>query len=284
MDHPEDVESVPWSELLEATDPVMDRRRIAYIAAGLIAAVALGAVVARAWWSPGAPTIVAPADDTIAAPDEPVAAEAASSTVATLPLYSEADLMADPPDPATRAAIVRAEWFVTDYFTADYEPRGSGDVRAALPGAAEIPDLPQDGLGGISYVEWARAFRVAEVGDGTYLVGVVFRALGAPADGSFIRLPVRAVDVHVDVLGDGAAVLDLPRPVTLPAGPEPEPWPEESADPPAEVVDLAAVRASAWGSEPRIVSASRIGAGWRVITTVADDVGNRWPLSIVVES
>lgn len=280
MDRPDDVESVPWSELLDAGDPSDDRRRVAYLAAGLIGAVVLGAVIARAWWSPSPPTIIAPAS-TIAAPAEGAADPSGTSAPAP-PLYSEADLMADPPDPGARAAVVRAEWFVSDYFTADYEPTGSGDVRAALPGAAELPDMPQDGTGGVSYVEWARAFKVDEVGDGTYLVSIAFRALGAPPEGSFVRLPVRAVAVHVDVLGDGAAILDLPRPISLPAGPEAPAWPDEMADPPTEVVDVAAARASVWGTEPRIVSASKTTGGWRVVTTVADAVGNRWPLSIIV--
>lgn len=282
MEHTEDVESVPWSELLETTDPSLERRRIAYMAAGLVGAVVLGAVIARAWWTPSGPTILAPAV-TIAAPAPDDAGVALPATTTLPPLYSEADLMADPPDPGARAAIVRAEWFVSDFFTADYEPTGSGDVRAALPGSAAIPDLPQDGGGGISYVEWARAFRVDEVGDGTYLVGVIFRALGAPADGSFSRLPVRAVEVHVDVLGDGAAILDLPRPVAVPAGPEPASWPAGTVDPPQVVIDVAAARASVWGVEPRIVSAAEVAEGWRVVVTVADSVGNRWPLSIIVE-
>jgi hypothetical protein len=278
MDHTDDVESVPWSELLDVTDPSDDRRRIAYMAAGLVGAVVLGAVIARAWWSPSAPTIIAPAS-TVAAPAE----DAVTTTVATLPLYSEADLMADPPDPGARAAVMRAEWFVSDYFTADYEPTGSGDVRAALPGTAELPEMPQDGLGGISYVEWARAYKVEEVGDGTYLVSVAFRTLAAPPDGSFVRLGVRAVEIHVDVLGDGAAILDLPRPVAVPVGPDAGPWPGEAAEPPTDVVDVAAARASVWGMEPRIVSSARIDGGWRIITTIADDVGNRWPVSIIVE-
>ncbi len=284
MDENETVESVPWSELLDETEPGQDLRRIAYLVAGLLGAVVLGAVVARAWWSPSAPTVIAPGNpiaiDSPPSGEEPAAAPEA--TTSTLTLYSEADLMADPPDPGERSAIVRAEWFVTDYFTADYEPTGSADIRAALPGAAAVPDLPQDGRGGISYVEWARAFRVDEAGDGAYLVGIAFRALAAPPDGAFIRLPVRAVEVLVDVGMDGASVLDLPRPTALPVGPEPGPWPEPSGDPPQSVVDLAAARASVWGSEPRIVSAASVAEGWRVVITVADDVGNRWPLSMVV--
>jgi hypothetical protein len=278
MDHTDDVESVPWSELLDATDPSAERRRIAYLAAGLVGAVVLGAVIARAWWSPSAPMIVAPGDP-IAAPAD----ESTTTSVPEVPLYSEADLMADPPDPGARAAVMRAEWFVSDYFTADYEPRGSGDVRAALPASADLPEMPQDGLGGVSYVEWARAFKVEEVGDGSYLVSVAFRALGAPPEGSFIRLGVRAVQVHVDVLGDGAAILDLPRPTPLPVGPEPGPWPGEEMEAPMDVIDVASGRASVWGTDPRIVSTARIEGGWRVVATVVDAVGNRWPVSIVVE-
>lgn len=286
MEQTEDVESVPWSELLETSDPTAERRRIAYLAVGLVAAVVLGAVIARAWWAPSPPTIIAPAGaEAPVAADGGIASDAApsSTTVPTVPLYSEADLMADPPDPDARAAIVRAEWFVTDYFTADYEPAGSSDVRAALPSGADLPDLPQDGVGGVSYVEWARAFEVQEVGDGSYVVGVVFRALAAPAEGSFVRLPVRAVEVHVGVMGEGASVLDLPRPVPIPAGPEPPAWPDASVEPPGAIVEVAAAQASAWGSEPRIVSAAEVAEGWRVVATVADGVGNRWPLSILVD-
>ena len=123
---------------------------------------------------------------------------------------------------AERAAVARAEWFVTDYFTADLEPSGSADVRTALPAGAELPDMPQDAAASLSYVEWARAFRVEEAGDGLFRVGVVFRALGAPPDRGFYRLPVRAVEVLVQVNEDGGSVVvDLPTPVALPAGPEP---------------------------------------------------------------
>lgn len=282
MDH-EDVESIPWSDFVAEASPRPDLRRVAYLAAGLLGAVVTGVVLARAWWSPSPPMIVAPGASVAAADvlDGELAIEPTTSVV--LPLYSEADLMADPPDPSERAAVVRAEWFVTDYFTADYEPSGSGDVRAALPGSAELPDLPQDGSGGISYVEWARAFDIQPAGNGTYLVDVAFRTLAAPPDGAFIRLPVRAVEVLVDVGPGGASVMDIPRPATLPAGPEPPAWPDgDGLPPPEDVVDVAAAQASVWGSEPRIVTAAAIETGWRVVVTVADDVGNRWPLALIV--
>jgi len=285
MDQEATTESIPWSELLDEKEPRQDIRSLSYLVAGLLGSVILGAVVARAWWTPSPPTVIAPGAPISAeiAPQGETMAVPPMVTTSTRPLYSEADLMADPPDPGQRSAIVRAEWFVTDYFTADYEPTGSADVRAALPGAADMPDLPQDGRAGISYVEWARAFRIDEAGGGEYLVRVAFRTLAAPPDGAFLRMPVRAVEVAVGVGADGASVLDLPRPAALPVGPEPAPWPEATGDPPQDVVDLAAARASVWGSEPRIVSAALIPEGWRVVMTVADEVGNRWPMSLVVE-
>jgi Mn2+/Fe2+ NRAMP family transporter len=46
MEQDETVESVPWSELLDDVDPGQDIRRIAYLAAGLLGAVVLGAIIA----------------------------------------------------------------------------------------------------------------------------------------------------------------------------------------------------------------------------------------------
>ena len=191
--------------------------------------------------------------------------------------------MAFPATPGERAAVARAEWFVTDYFTADLEPTGSADVRAALPGGASVPEMPQDSAGSLSYVEWARAFRVEEVGDGRYRVGVVFRSLGAPPERGFYRLPVRAVEVTVEVAADGGStVIDLPTPVALPAGPEAEAWAEETAEPPQWVLDAAVAASAGWGTEPRLVGAQSGETGWRVVLTLADEVGNRWPVVVAV--
>jgi len=281
-DEREEFEQVPWADLMAESEPEDRRRRAIYLAAGLLGAMVVGVIVARSWWAPATLPPIAPA--TTVVEDETLPTDASLPDLTGLPLYSEADLMADPPDPGARAAVVRAEWFVTDYFTADLEPDGSAEVRAALPTGAVLPEFPQDGGEGISYVEWARAFDVEPSGDGDYVVSVAFRTLGAPPGRGFSRQPVRAVSVLVGVSdGGGATVLDLPSPIPLPAGPEPDPWPEEVADPPQDVVDIAAARASAWGIEPRISSAAQVGEVWRVVVTVADDVGNRWPLVVMVE-
>lgn len=284
MDEHEEYEQIPWSQLTGG--PPGGKRRIAYVIAAALGTLVLAVLVARAFLSSPGET-VAPAS-TLA--EEGEEGEEVTSSTEPEPsalglLYREADLMAFAAGPAERAAVARAEWFVTDYFTADLEPSGSADVRAALPAGAEVPDLPQDAAASLSYVEWARAFRVEETGDGLFRVGVVFRALGAPPDRGFYRLPVRAVEVTVQVTEDGGSVVvDLPAPVPLPAGPEPPGWPEASQEPPGRVAEAALARVAGWGTEPRVVSAQRAEGGWRVVLTLADEVGNRWPVAVFVES
>jgi hypothetical protein len=279
MDEREELEHMPWGDLMAGAEPEDRRRRSLYLVAGALGSMVLGILVARSWWAPTtAPMTVAPGTTVVVAE----AADTSLPAIPDLPLYSEADLMADPPDPGARAAIARAEWFVTDYFTSDFEPNGSADLRAALP-AGPLPPFPQDDGAGISYVEWARAFRVEEAGGGAYRVSVAFRMLGAPPDRGFSRQPVRAVEILVAVSEDGGTtVLDLPAPARLPAGPEPEKWPDGDDEAPRSVIDEAIEAASRWGSEPRVVSSHETADGWRVVVTVADAVGNRWPMAVSI--
>ena len=286
MEEHEEFEQIPWSEL--TTRPPDGKRRLIYLVAGGLGALLLVVLVARAFLSPSPAEPVAPAITVALAETTTSSVAATATTVAAVSsapslLYREADLMAFPVTPGERAAVARAEWFVTDYFTADLEPTGSADVRAALPVGADLPEMPQDASGGLSYVEWARAFRVEEVAEGRFRVGVVFRSLGAPPDRGFYRLPVRAVEVTVAVEADGGStVVDLPTPVALPAGPEPEPSFQEAAEAPQWVADGALASVAGWGGEPRLVAAFAEEAGWRVVLTLADEVGNRWPVAVFV--
>jgi hypothetical protein len=282
----EEYEQIPWSQL--AGRPPGEKRRLLYVMAAALGTLVLAILVFRAFLSSPAET-VAPSDTVVREAGAPASEGSATSSTgmdssASALLYREADLMAFPETPEERAAVARAEWFVTDYFTADLEPSGSADVRTALPAGARVPDLPQDAATSLSYVEWARAFRVQEAGDGLFRVGVVFRALGAPPDRGFYRLPVRAVEVTVQVNPDGGSVVvDLPTPVAMPAGPEPAGWPEESGEPPRRVADAALAMVAGWGAEPRLLSAARGEGGWRVVLSLADEAGNRWPVSVFVE-
>ncbi|MGH8937342.1 MAG: hypothetical protein ACRDXD_13950 [Acidimicrobiia bacterium] len=269
----EEVEFIPWSDLVARHQE--SRPWLAYLVAGAVVAAALGAVGARAVWRPEAtatPTSASAVAEEVPAPPP----------VTTLPLYSEADLLAGSDDRDHQWAATRAEWFVTDYFTADAEPGGSTAVRAALPEGGPLPPFPQDDPGGgLSYVEWARAFRVERLGEGLFRVAVAYRALGAPAEGAFRRLPVRAVEVVVAVGPDGAsAVTDLPAPAPLPADLEPGGWPAEGAPAPPAVLEAALAQASEWGESPEVLSSTGAGAGWRVVVSVADSAGTRWPLAL----
>lgn len=288
MDDRDEIEQVPWQDLLVEAEPEDQRRRTMYLAAGLIGAMVVGMLVARMWWDPGAPPPIAPAEIDLAEDqldDEGDGDEAAAlPEIPALPLYSEADLMAFPAGVDERAAIARAEWFVTDYFTADLDPAAASELRASLPDGAVAAGHPHDTVdGGIAYVEWARAFRVETAGDNTYRVGVAFRMLAAPPDRGFTRQPVRAVEVTVSVRPDGGtAVADIPTPILLPPGTEHLPIAEAEAEPPATVVEAALAQANGWGAEPRLVSAHRAPVGWRVVISVVDAVGNRWPLAVRV--
>ena len=108
--------------------------------------------------------------------------------------------------------------------------------------------------------------------------------LGAPPERGFQRLPVRAVEVRVAVSGSGgSAVLDLPTPIALPVGPTPEPWPTVGEIAPQVVVDGAMGAAAGWGSEHRLLGAFRVAGGWRIMLSAADELGNRWPLVVLVD-
>lgn len=275
MEEREELEHVPWADLMAEAEPEDRRRKTIYLGVAIAGAMVLGVIVARTWWAaPSAPVTVAPGGDA------PLAVTTLPE-VPELPLYREEDLMADPPDPAARLAMVRAEWFVTDYFTADLEPSGSADIRAALP-ASVAADLSLEVGEAVSYVEWARAYRVDEVGDGTYRVAVAFRTLGAPPDRGFSRQQVRAVEVLIAISGDGATVVDLPSPAFVALGPEAPAWEGVEATPPQSVVDEVSMRASLWGTEPRIVTAHHLDGEWRVVVTIADAVGARWPFALRV--
>ena len=49
------------------------------------------------------------------------------------------------------------------------------------------------------------------------------------------------------------------------------------------MADDALASVAGWGGEPRLVAAYAEEAGWRVVLTLADEVGNRWPVAVFVE-
>jgi hypothetical protein len=293
----EEFEHIPWEQLTAADDD--RRRKLLYGGAAALIVLAVVIVGLRAVRSPEpradatvTPPVATspPAQASVSVPPEsiptvPAASASAPSTpvaAAEPGLLSEADLMAVLPDDLTTAAALRAEWFVTDYFTADVDPSGGASVRAALPPGGSMPDFPQDEAGpGVSFVEWARTVSIEPLGNGLHRTEVLFRAIGAPESGEFRRLPVRAVAVTVQAeAGRLPVVLDLPAPIPLPAPTTARAWPAPDAEIPDEIVDEALAAAEAFGAFPAILGGSRSDGGWRLVVTAEDEAGNRWPLSL----
>ncbi len=175
--------------------PRFDRRWTLYAAVG---AVAVAAVIGfRAMTAGGQPS-------------PPLVAEA-PPTATTIPesamVVTEQDLRTAP-SRMDAAVSLRAEWFVTDFFTNDGSPETETSIRDALHPLAESVDLAAIRPPGAyeTFVEWAK---VVEVGfDGTdYRAVVAFRALTRVGD-AYRREPVRAAELGIRVV-DGVPMISV---------------------------------------------------------------------------
>jgi hypothetical protein len=268
----EHLDSIPWSALVPQTK---DRPWLVYVAAGAVVAVVVGMLVARSL-----PNRTALAESVVVATTVPPAEQTASPTSSppTSLLLSEADLRADlpPTDGGAGAAAMRAEWFVTDYFTRD----GAGGREAEVAGALGRPfrSIASDVT---TYVEWARAWETIPEGDGRYRVSVAFRSITA-TESSFQRGLVHGAAIRVQVGPNGGTrVIDLPEPVELPAAPV------HAAQPAAELVSeeiaTAALDAAApWGDPITVIEGTQFGDSWKVLVEIADDQANVWPMVVWV--
>ena len=283
---PQEYEQIPWSQLV----PVQKDRSLQLAVLVVVIAAALLAIVfmmrrPAATVPVVASTAVPPAviDEApgVATPASPASAlpvpEPESTVVPQPQIYSEADLMAALPPQPELMAIARAEWFVTDYFTVDGDAALGDSVGAALPDAVSRPAT--DGSA-ISYVEWARAVAVVTALDGSFDITVWFRTLVGDSAGGFTRTDVRAVDVRLVTDSSGLlAVADIPGVVSLePVGVAP-PWPAGSVAPP-DVIALAAKRAAEFGREPSLESSGLDERGWRLVFSVGDASGLRFPIVV----
>ena len=280
---PQEYEQIPWSHLV----PVQKDRSMQLALLVVVIVAALLAIVFFLRRAPAAIPVVAdpPPSSTVAAAEQPLPtlSPGAPEPVPTRPavpqpqIYSEADLMAALPPRPELEAIARAEWFVTDYFTIDGDEALAESVAAALPDAVALPI--SDGSA-VSYVEWARAVAVADNLDGSYDVTVWFRTLAGTAEAGFNRTRVRAVDVILvtDDLGR-LAVADMPVPVEVePLGMAPS-WPG-AATPDSELVVSATREASLFGNDPELQSAGQDEDGWRLVFSVGDASGLRFPIVV----
>jgi len=287
----EELEHIPWSALaVKTSDPLF---RLAYVAAGVVAAIVLGLLAARWLLAGDGPTVVTLPPAAVAASPAGVEAGAAAtvgtsldpgvgtttppeSVISQPALYSEADLMAIAVDDESRLAMFHAEWFVRDYFTADGDEaiiRSNSDlVQEEWP-----PTRPTVS----SYVEWTRAYAVLTPRPGRYRVEVAYRLLMG-SNGDFTREPVAAAAVELIVDVDGMTRLaQLPEPIDPPAllGLD---RPEYLADYPEEVVSEAVERLSRFGLVD-LVGVYAVDGGWHVAAAVESASGLSRPLLVVIE-
>jgi len=267
----DEYEEMPWSTLF--TEHRQGRAKTLYMAAAVIVAVIVGFVGIRWLAAPGhgeQPALAAPVETTTT---EAVVAETESST--TTAVLSEADLMAVVPAVAELAAVARAEWFVTDYFTVDGPI--PGELISAFVNDAAIPDLPDGDGHGISYVEWARAFDVRPMMSG-FTVSVVFRRLTEEPDGAFVRGPVRAVDILIAVEDGETAVAELPIPILPPVYHTIDGWMVTDGQAHDGAIAATLDYAGMFDESAEVVESGAAGPEWRVVFTVGDRSGNRWPV------
>ena len=267
----DEYEEIPWSTLL--SEHRHGRAKTLYMVAAVIAAIVVGFVGVRWLTAPGhgdLPALAAPVETTTS---EVLEVHAESST--TTAVLSEADLMAVEPAVAELAAIARAEWFVSDYFTVDGPiPE---ELISAFVNDAVVPDLP-DGEGmGISYVEWARAFDVRPTISG-YVVSVVFRSLTEEPDGAFVRGPVRAVDVLIAVEEGETAIAELPIPILPPVYHAIDGWMVTNGEAHDAAITATLDYAGMFDENAQVIESGAAGPEWRVVFSVGDRSGNRWPV------
>lgn len=185
----EEYEQIPWSSLVGEAEHGIDRRWI-------LAVVAVGAI----FFGYFGLRLIGP-DDQPALPRTEALEVVTSTTERPEPqlVVSEDQLRGGAPDAGEGLIALRAEWFVTDFFTHDGSEETARSVRnalvpgideAALAPAAAGADDPQ------TYVEWARAVQVEPSSAGAHSVLVFYRTIES-SDAGFVRLPVRAVRIGI---------------------------------------------------------------------------------------
>lgn len=276
----EEFEHIPWSNLAARED---DRRsRLLYIGVAVAAALVIGIVAARWFVGPrhgGDTSDPVASAVTTAIPMETLPPPA----VTTTSLLSEADLLAATPElGGEHMAVMRAEWFVTDYFTVDGFDRAVEDLRSAFVEGAVIPPLPHEdpAVTGTTYVEWARAYAVEPVASGLFAVSVAFRSIYLDADDVFRRSPVRAAEVLVAVGPDRSGIAELPSPIPVPPASTLSVEPPPTGEAPPGVAEAALDYAWIFDPEPELISAAGTDSDWRVVVGLHDGSGITFPVAI----
>jgi hypothetical protein len=106
----------------------------------------------------------------------------------------------------------------------------------------------------------------------------VFRSLTEEPDGTFVRGPVRAVDVLVAVDGGETAIAELPIPILPPVYHTIEGWMKSEGEAHDEAIAATLEYAGMFDENAVVVQSGASGPDWRVVFTIGDRSGNRWPV------
>lgn len=264
----ETYESIPWDALV--TDDARRRRRWLYLLAAVLVVGSLSAAIVRSLPTGGqSESVAGPAGMASSIPTAVTTIPVPDTTGALV----EADLRQL--DSAGQRAGAIGAWFVSDYFTADGSELTRVSLESLLPPHVELP--PHDATVR-SFVESVFPLTVEEAGNGLFRVVLIVRSLAAANGEDYHRQPARAVDVVVSP--ESVTVLDLPRPVPLPASGIIESPVLEAGDAPPPVMAAAIEQAALWGSpKPEPLSVGTTDGRWRVVLLVEDDAGMTWPVA-----
>lgn len=254
----EEVDFIPWSQLIHDKGPEVPR--LIYVASAAVLAIAAGIVAApRLLPASTAPPPALEQGEVV----EPVVA-LSDETTSEADGEDSAEAVAPPsppllPAPDLALAMAVAEIFIQDYFTRDGDPNRKNDLAAW--------NIEADEAAATSYVEWARAIGVESDPDG-FAVQVAFRVVTA-TDSGFLRRPLRFVRQRI---GPAGTLLGLPT--ALPSGSVGHVDPTTVAAGafghlPPEIAAQAVVALESW-EEAEPLGGRETGEGWEVVAALPD--------------
>lgn len=253
-EHAEELEFIPWSQLVDS--PPSQAPRLIYVAAAAVLALGVGA-----WLAPRVleneigdtpPPAAEPSVPTTKALQEPPQLE--SDLQAAVAGDDIVERIGEFDGGSSVAVLAVAEIFVHDYFTRDLDANRESDLAAWGMEHTEAK--------GSSYVEWARAYAAERHGDG-WSVGVAFRVITSTG-GAFVRQPIRFVTQTVGLDGQPDA-LPTATDHTLAGsllGPE-------LMDVPVAIGAAALESISVWGEQGETVGGYETMNGWDVVVELA---------------
>ncbi|NND14576.1 MAG: hypothetical protein HKO10_11490 [Acidimicrobiia bacterium] len=259
-EHAEELEFIPWSQLVDSH--ASRAPRLIYVAAAAVLALGVGAWLAPRVLGNNIEVTPLPAADTPASTSR-AALQPAQPEPADRPVVAGDDGSLDGisglGEGSAFEALAVAEIFVHDYFTRDLDVNRETDLAVWGVVDARADDARADAS---EYVEWARAY-AAEPHDDGWSVEVAFRVITS-SGGTFVRQPIRFVTQNVGVDGQPVA-LPVATKHALVGGINAR----ELVEVPAAIAVEALEAISFWGEQGEPVGGYETEHGWDVVVELS---------------